>query len=58
MTFTSPACPMSGMIVEMVKNAIIEKYLEAIVDIEITFEPNWSPEMIKDEDIKEMFLMQ
>ena len=58
MTFTSAACPMSGMIIDMVKNSIQEKYPESEVDVEVTFEPTWSPEMIKDEEIKEMFLMQ
>jgi len=58
MTLTSPACPMADMILEMVKNSIQEKYPESIIKIETTFEPNWTPEMIKDEDIKEMFLMQ
>ena len=58
MTLTSPACPMADMIVEMVKNSITEKYPNAKVDINITFEPAWEPKMIKDEDIREMFLMQ
>ena len=57
-TFTSPACPMSGMIIDMIQNSIQEKYPESNIEIETTFEPNWSPEMVKDEDIKEMFLMQ
>ena len=58
MTLTSPACPMTDMIVEMVKNSITEKYPNVKVDINITFEPAWEPKMIKDEDIREMFLMQ
>jgi len=57
-TFTSPACPMWDMIVEMIKNSIQEKYPESVVEVETTFEPNWSPEMIKDEEIREMFMMQ
>ena len=55
MTFTSPMCPMWDMIIDMVKNAIHEKYPDADVDVEITFEPQWTPSMIKDEDIKRMF---
>ncbi len=56
MTFTSPQCPMWDMIIEMVKNSILERFSDVTVDVEITFEPSWSPEMIKDEDIKEMFI--
>ena len=58
MTLTSPACPMGGMILEMVKNSIKEKYPESNVNVNLTFEPAWDPKMIKDEDIREMFLMQ
>ena len=58
MTLTSPACPMADMIIEMVKNSITEKYPEVEVEVEIGFEPPWEPKMIKDEDIREMFLMQ
>ena len=55
MTLTTPACPMWDMILEMVKNAITQKYPDANVNIELTFEPTWSPDMIKDEEIKQMF---
>ena len=58
MTLTSPACPMADMIIEMVKNSITEKYPEVEVEVEISFDPPWEPKMIKDEDIREMFLMQ
>ncbi len=55
MTLTTPACPMGDMILEMVKNAITQKYPDAKVNIDLTFEPMWSPEMIKDEEVKQMF---
>lgn len=55
MTLTSPACPMWDMIVEMVKNAINEKLPEYTTSVEITFEPMWSPDAIKDDDLKRMF---
>jgi len=55
MTLTTPACPMWDMILEMVKNAITQKYPDANVNIELTFEPTWNPDMIKDEEIKQMF---
>ncbi len=55
MTLTSPACPMGDMILEMVKNSITEKYPQANVNVDLVFEPMWTPEMIKDKEIKEMF---
>ena len=55
MTLTTPACPMGDMILEMVKNAIIQKYPDTNVNVDLTFEPMWSPEMIKDEEVKQMF---
>lgn len=54
-TLTSPACPMADMIVDNIKTAISDIYPEAEVDVEITFEPMWSPDSIKDEDLKRMF---
>ncbi|PID34991.1 MAG: FeS assembly SUF system protein [candidate division SR1 bacterium] len=55
MTFTTPACPMADMLEEMVKNAVLEKVPHYEVDLEITFDPLWKFEMIKDEDLKRMF---
>ncbi len=55
MTFTSPMCPMGDMIIDMVKNSILEIYPNAEVNVEVTFEPMWNPSMIKDENIKKMF---
>lgn len=56
MTFTSPQCPMGDMIIQMVKNSISERFPHITTDVEITFDPIWSPDMIKDEDIKEIFV--
>lgn len=55
MTLTSPACPVWDMIIDMVKNATKESNPEFTVNAEITFDPMWSPDMIKDEDLKRMF---
>lgn len=55
MTFTTPQCPMGDMIEQMTENAIIEVYPAREVKIEITFDPLWSPKMIKDEDLQRMF---
>ena len=55
MTFTTPACPMAEMLEEMVTNAINEAAPEYTVEMEITFDPMRTYDMIKDEDLKRMF---
>ncbi len=55
MTFTTPACPMAEMIQEMIRNAVLELIPEFSVNIEITFDPMRTYNMIKDEDLKRMF---
>lgn len=55
MTFTTPACPMADMIQEMVKNAVLDIVPTFDVIIDITFDPMWTYDMIKDEDLKRMF---
>jgi metal-sulfur cluster biosynthetic enzyme len=55
MSFTTPACPMADYLTESVKNAINTVASNYEVKIEITFDPMWSPEMIRDEDLKRMF---
>lgn len=54
-TFTSPSCPMTWIIFDMVKNSVWEKYKWFEVNLDITFEPPWNPDMIKDPEIKELF---
>ena len=56
MTFTTPACPMADMIMELVKNAVLDVIPDWEVDIIISFEPMWTPSMIKDPDLQKMFL--
>ncbi len=55
MTFTTPACPMADLLEEMVKNAMIEAAPEYSPSIEITFDPLWNLDMVKDSDVKRMF---
>lgn len=55
MTFTTPACPMAEMIQELITNAILEVVPDFHVNIEITFDPMRTYNMIKDEDLKRMF---
>lgn len=56
MTFTTPFCPMADMLQDMVKNAVLEVVPDAVVQIEITFEPTRNQTMIKDEDLQRMFM--
>lgn len=56
MTFTTPTCPMADMIMELVKNAVLDEISDWEVNIIISFEPMWSPSMIKDSDLQKMFL--
>lgn len=56
MTFTTPTCPMADMIMELVKNAVLDAIPEWEVNIIVSFDPMWSPSMIKDPDLLKMFL--
>ncbi len=56
MTFTTPTCPMADMIMELVKNAVLDVIPDWEVNIIISFEPMRDPSMIKDPDLQKMFL--
>ena len=56
MTFTTPTCPMADMIMELVKNAVLDEIPDWEVNIVISFEPMREPTMIKDPDLQKMFL--
>ena len=56
MTFTTPTCPMADMIMELVKNAVLDVIPDWKVNIIISFEPMREPSMIKDPDLQKMFL--
>ncbi|MBS8121555.1 metal-sulfur cluster assembly factor [Candidatus Vampirococcus lugosii] len=55
MTLTTPACPSADLIMNLVEQAINDEYPKDKVEVELTFDPLWSPDMIKDEDLKRMF---
>lgn len=55
MTYTTIACPLWDMLQQLVKNSITDKFPTYEVNIEITFDPMWSPNMIKDKDIQKLF---
>ena len=56
MTFTTPTCPMADMIMELVKNAVLDVIPDWEVNIIVSFEPMRNPSMIKDPDLQKMFL--
>lgn len=45
-TLTSPMCPVAGQIVEDAKNAILGVEGVDSADVELTFDPPWTPERI------------
>lgn len=53
MTLTFPGCPMGNYLVETVKERL--KSIEGVkkVEVELTFDPPWSPEKIKSKFIRE-----
>lgn len=44
MSLTSPMCPAAGQIVEDAKNTVEELEDVSTADVELTFEPPWTPE--------------
>ena len=55
MTYTTIACPLWDMLQQLCKNAILDKFPDFEINIDITFEPLWSTDMIKDKDIQKLF---
>ncbi|NOZ43670.1 MAG: DUF59 domain-containing protein [bacterium] len=56
MTFTTPSCPLADTIKEMVRNAVLNVLPDYVVEIEVSFDPMWNIDMVKDPDVKRMFL--
>jgi len=54
MTLTTPGCPLHGVFDELVRQEVGK--LEGIerIDVELTFEPRWSPEEISDKARNEL----
>ncbi|MFB6215742.1 MAG: metal-sulfur cluster assembly factor [Candidatus Aenigmatarchaeota archaeon] len=48
MTLTTPGCPLHGVFNELVKKEVNDLDVGAI-DVELTFEPRWTPEEMSDE---------
>ncbi len=49
MTFTTPACPAGGVMLDGVERAVRALPGVAEVDVAVTFEPRWTPERISAE---------
>ncbi len=48
MTLSTPACPIGDAIMLNVKEAILAKFAGFEVDVELVFDPPWSPEMVSE----------
>lgn len=49
MTLTTPGCPLHGVFDEMVRQEVGKIDGVGDIDVELTFEPRWSPEEMSDE---------
>lgn len=49
MTLTTPGCPLHGVFDEMVRQEVASVERVNQVDVELTFEPRWTPEEMSDE---------
>ncbi|MGH7932587.1 MAG: metal-sulfur cluster assembly factor [Candidatus Binataceae bacterium] len=55
MTMTTPACPMHSYLSEEVRAAILNESEDACeVEVEIVWDPPWSPQMISDEGKRQL----
>jgi metal-sulfur cluster biosynthetic enzyme len=49
MTLTTPACPIGPMIIDQIQETVRALPGVKDVDVEITFDPMWSPELMSEE---------
>ena len=49
MTLSTPACPIADAIVLNVEQAIKNKFTDFEVDVNLVFDPPWSPDMVSEE---------
>ena len=54
MTFTTPTCPMKQVIAQRVEDSVKEIKDVGAVEVELTFDIKWTPEMINPEFRKSM----
>ncbi len=48
MTLTTPGCPLHGVFDELVKREVRKAEGVEKIDVELTFEPRWTPEKMSD----------
>jgi len=49
MTLTTPMCPLAGFIVEEARRKVSELEKAEDVQLELSFDPPWSPDMVSDD---------
>ena len=49
MTLTAPNCPIADEVVEQVRNGVFAVRAVSDVDVELVFEPEWTPERMSEE---------
>lgn len=54
MTLTTPGCPLHGVFDEMVRQEVAKVEGVNEVEVELTFEPRWSPEEMSEEAREEL----
>lgn len=57
MTLTAPGCPVAGVMPVMVRNAVIDIDGVGCVDVNLVWEPPWSPESMSEAARLEMNLL-
>ena len=54
MTLTTPGCPMHSTITEWVKNILWQAEPDKSINVNLVWEPRWTPELMTDEAKKEL----
>ncbi|QOR67537.1 metal-sulfur cluster assembly factor [Cytobacillus suaedae] len=54
MTLTTPGCPLHDSIVGGVKHAVAELHEVKTVDVEVVWNPIWSPDRMSEEALKQL----
>jgi len=54
MTLTTPGCPMHGSITDWVRNTLLQAEPDKDVNVNLVWEPPWTPELMTDEAKKEL----
>lgn len=54
MTLTTPGCPMHAMFVHEVENALKAVFDDVEVQVELVFDPPWTPDKMSDEAKKKL----